>query len=76
MKFTGKWKIENILSEVTQTKKQNKTKQTNKQTNHTWYVLTNMWILTQKLTIPMLLPTDHMEHRNMEQQGVDASVLH
>ena len=45
MKFLGKWmELGNIiLSEVTQSKKE-----------HTWYALTDMWILTQKLGIPKI----------------------
>jgi hypothetical protein len=47
---------------------------------YTWYVLTNKWLLAQKLTIPMIQRTDHMEHRRKEDfwvdQGVEASVLH
>jgi len=31
---------------------------------------------TQKRTMPMIQPTDHMELRKKEDQGVDASVLH
>jgi hypothetical protein len=47
MKFLGKWlKLENIiLSEITQTTKE-----------HTWYVLTDKWILAKKLTMPMIQP--------------------
>jgi hypothetical protein len=38
MKFLGKWmELENILSEVTQSQKKKK--------NHTWYTLTDKWIL-------------------------------
>jgi len=43
---------------------------------HTWYVLTNKWILAQKLTMHMIQPTDHMEHRSKQDHVVDASVLH
>jgi hypothetical protein len=43
---------------------------------HTWYVLTDKWILTQKLTMQMVQPTDNMEHRRKKDKGVDASVLH
>jgi hypothetical protein len=43
---------------------------------HTWYVLTDKWILAQKLTVPRIQPTYHMELRRKEDQVVDASVLH
>jgi hypothetical protein len=43
---------------------------------HTWYVLTDKWILAQKLTMPTIQFTDHMEFRRKEDQGVDASILH
>jgi len=40
MKFIGKWmELENILSEVTQLKK------------NTWYVLTDKWVLAPKLRL-------------------------
>ena len=42
----------------------------------TWCVLTEKWILAQKLTIPMIQPTDFMELRRKEYEGVDVSVLH
>jgi hypothetical protein len=62
MKFLGKWmELKNIiLSEVTQI--------TNE---HTWYVVTDKWILTQKLGIPN---TDPMKLKK-EEQSVDVSVL-
>jgi hypothetical protein len=43
---------------------------------HTWYVFTDKWILAHKFTMPMIQPTDQMELRRMEDQGVDVSVLH
>jgi hypothetical protein len=45
MKFLGKWmELEDlILSEVSQSKKE-----------HTWYALTDKWILAQKLGIPKI----------------------
>jgi hypothetical protein len=63
MKFTGKWmELENIiLSEVTQTQKN----------THGMYSL-----ISRKLTMLMIQPTDHMGHRRKEDPGVDASVLH
>ena len=53
-----------ILCEIIQTQK------------NTYCVCTNKWILTQKLIMSMIQPTDHMEHRRKEDQGVDTSVLH
>jgi hypothetical protein len=43
---------------------------------HTWYVLTDKWIVAQKLRIPTIQPTDHMEFRMKEDQGMGAIVLH
>ena len=43
---------------------------------HTWYVLTDKCILAPKLTMPMIQPTGHMELRRMEDQGVNASIIH
>ena len=40
------------------------------------YVFNDKWILVQKLIMPMIQPTDHIELRKKEDQGVDASVLH
>jgi len=66
MKFIGKWmELENIiLSELTQSLK------------NTWYVVSNKWILTQKSTMLIIQPTENMERRRKEGQGVDASVMH
>ena len=65
MKCLGKWvEQENIiLSEVTQTKE------------HTWYVITDKWILAPKLTMLMIQPTDHMELRRKKGWIVDVSFL-
>jgi hypothetical protein len=65
MKFLGKWmELENImLSEVTQIIK-----------GHTWYALTDKWILAQKLRIPNIQFTDHMKLKK-EEQRVDTSML-
>jgi hypothetical protein len=64
MKFLGKWmELENILSEVRVTKE------------HTWYVLTDKWILGKKLRKPMIQLTDHMKVKKKEGPSVDASVL-
>jgi len=43
---------------------------------HTQYVLTDKFILAQKLTMLIVQPTDYMELRRKHDQGVDASVLH
>jgi hypothetical protein len=40
---------------------------------HTWYALTDKWILAQKLRIPKIQFTDHMKLKE-EDQSVDASV--
>jgi hypothetical protein len=63
MKFLCKRiELENIiLSEVTK--------------EHTWYVLTNKWILAQMLRIPKIQFTDHLKLKKKEDQSVDASVL-
>jgi hypothetical protein len=42
---------------------------------HTWYALTNTWILAQKLGIPKVQFTAHMKLKKKENQSVDASVL-
>ena len=42
---------------------------------HTWYVLTNKWILAQKLGIPKIQFTDHMKLKRKEDQSVGALVL-
>jgi hypothetical protein len=63
VKLLGKWmELENIiLSEVTK--------------EHTWYALTDKWILAQKLRIPKIQFTDHMKLKKREEQSVDASVF-
>jgi hypothetical protein len=62
MKFVDRWvEVENILSEVTVTKK------------HTWYVLTIKCILAQKLRIPKIQFTNHMKLKKKEDQSVDPS---
>jgi hypothetical protein len=69
MKFSGKWmELENImLNEVTQTDRQTQTHtHTHTYKPHTWYVLTDKWILAPKLTMLMIQPTAHMEPRRME----------
>jgi hypothetical protein len=42
---------------------------------HTWYALTDKWILALKLRIPTIQPTNHTELKK-EDQRVDASILH
>jgi hypothetical protein len=42
---------------------------------HTWYALTDKWILAQKLRIPKIQFTDYMKLKKKEDQSVDASVL-
>ena len=64
MKFLVKWmELETlILSEVT-------TKE------HTWYVLTDNWILAQKLRIPKIQFTSHMKLKKKEDPSVDTLIL-
>ena len=64
MKFAGKFmELENIiLCEVTQTEM------------NSHYVLTDKWILTPNLSIPMIQPAEHMELRRTEDPGINASV--
>ena len=42
---------------------------------HTWYALTDKWILALKLGIHKTQFTDHMKLKNKEDQSVDALVL-
>jgi hypothetical protein len=42
---------------------------------HTWYALTDMWILAQKHGIPKIQFAKHMELKRKEDQSVDTSVL-
>jgi hypothetical protein len=53
--FTGKWmELEDIiLREVTYKE-------------HTWYVLTDKWILAQKVRISKIQFTDHMKPKKKE----------
>jgi hypothetical protein len=62
MKFLGKWiYLEDIImSEVIQSQK-----------NITWYVLTDKWILAQKLRIP----TDIMKLKKKKDQLVGVSIF-
>jgi hypothetical protein len=40
-----------------------------------WYVLTDKWILAQKLRIPKIQFTDHKKFKKKEDQSVDTSIL-
>jgi hypothetical protein len=42
---------------------------------HTWYALTDKWILVQKLRILKIQFTDHMKLKKNEDQSVNVSVL-
>ena len=42
---------------------------------HTWYALTDKWILAQKLGILKIQFTDHMNLKKKEDQSVVPSVL-
>ena len=42
---------------------------------HTWYALTDKWILAQNLQITRIQFTDHMKFNKKEDQSVGASVL-
>ena len=42
---------------------------------HTWYALTDKWLLVQKLRIPNILFTDHMKLMKKAEQSVNVSVL-
>jgi hypothetical protein len=42
---------------------------------HTFYALTDKWILVQKFGIPKIQFTDHMKLKVREDQSVGASVL-
>jgi hypothetical protein len=55
--------LQNILSEVTQSKE------------HRWYAPTDKWILAPKFIIPKIKFTDHMKLKKKEEQSVDTSVL-
>jgi hypothetical protein len=61
MKFLGKWmELENIIR-ITK--------------EHTWYALTDKWMLAQKLQTPKIQFTDHMKLKKKEDQSVGASIL-
>ena len=61
MKFTGKWMGLEYISPDTK--------------EHTWYVLTDKWILTQKFRIPKIKLTNYMELKKKENQFADTLVL-
>ena len=42
---------------------------------HTWYALTDKWILAQKLRIPMIKFREYMKLKKKEEQSMDTSVL-
>jgi hypothetical protein len=42
---------------------------------HTWYALTDKWILAQKLGIPKIQFTNHMKLKKKEDQSVDTSIF-
>ena len=65
MEFLGKWMdLEGIiLSEVTQSQRNSQ------------YVLTDKWILAQKLRIPMIQSAKHKKIKKKEDQHVDTSLL-
>ena len=42
---------------------------------HTWYILSDNWILAQKLRIPKIQLTDQMKFKKKEGQSMDTSVL-
>ena len=42
---------------------------------HTWYALTDKWILAQKLRIPKIQFAKHMKLKKKEDQSVDTSIL-
>jgi hypothetical protein len=42
---------------------------------HTWYVLTDKWILAQKLQITKIQFADHMKLKKKEDQSVSALIL-
>ena len=42
---------------------------------HTWYALTDKWILAQNLGIPKIQFIEHMKLKKKEDQSIDISVL-
>ena len=43
--------------------------------DHTWYVLSDKWVLTEKLRIPKIQFTVHIKVKKKEDQSVGASVF-
>jgi hypothetical protein len=43
---------------------------------HTWYALTDKWVLPQKLRIPKIEFAKHMKFKKKEDQSVDTLILH
>ena len=41
---------------------------------HTWYTLTDKWLLAQKLGTPKIQFTKHMKLKTKEDQSVDTSI--
>jgi hypothetical protein len=42
---------------------------------HTWYIITDKWILAQKVRIPKIQFAKHMKLKKKENQSVDISIL-
>jgi hypothetical protein len=42
---------------------------------HTWYALSEKWILSQKLGVPKVQFTDHMKLKKKEDRSIDTSVF-
>jgi hypothetical protein len=42
---------------------------------HTWYVLTDKWILAQNFGIPKIQFTNHMKLKKKEDQSMDTLIL-
>jgi hypothetical protein len=59
------------------TKQTNKkqTKQTKNKKEHSWYAVTDKWILSQKLRIPKMQLSKHMKLKKKENQRMDSSFL-
>jgi hypothetical protein len=43
--------------------------------DHTWYALSEKWVLTEKLRIPKIQFTEHIKVKKKEDQSVGASVF-
>ena len=42
---------------------------------HTWYAITDKWVLAQKLWIPKIQFTDHKKLKKKEEQSVNTLIL-